>query len=86
MDEVSVSLNAIVALFMYESARVRAPAIWVVLVVATSVSVVVDIRFRRDVRRLFSISAKGRYLFASLRVGAVASFMSTSSVVEGEEG
>lgn len=84
--EVSVSEYIIVALFMYDSARVRAPAIWVVLVVARSVSVVVDIRLRRDVRRLSSMRAKGRYLFASLRLLGVLPSISTSLEVEGDEG
>lgn len=50
---------------MYERARVRAPAIWVVVVVDTSCSVVLSIRFRTELRRVFSMSANCLYLFAS---------------------
>jgi len=58
----SVSEKFMVALLMYESARVKAPAIWVVVVVEMSDSVVVNIRLRNETRRLRSMRAKGRYL------------------------
>lgn len=63
-----VSRKFIVALFIYDNAIVSAPAICVVVVVAISVSVVLDINFLNDSRRLFSMSAKGRYLLALERL------------------
>lgn len=74
-----VSRKFIVALFIYDNAIVNAPAICVVVVVAISVSVVLDISFLKDVRRLFSISAKGRYLLALERLLASLSSMIESS-------
>jgi len=73
-----------VTLLMYESASVKAPAISVFLVVVMSSSVVLAIKLRSEVRSAFSMSAKGRYLFASERLVGFASPMSTSS--EEEEG
>lgn len=43
----------------------RAPAIWVVVVLEISCSVVVDIRLRSELRSVSSISANCLYLFAS---------------------
>ena len=63
-----------------------APAICVVLVDAMSASVVVDIRSRRDLRRLSSMSAKGRYLFASSRMAGLSPSMSTSPDEDGVRG
>jgi len=57
-----------VDLLMYERARVRAPAIWVVFVEETSASVVLEMRERTERRISYSIRAKARYLFASLGV------------------
>jgi len=75
---VPVSRKFIVALFIYDNAIVSAPAICVVVVVAISASVVVDINFLNDARRLFSISAKGRYLLALERL--LASSLSSITV------
>lgn len=85
LEEEPVSEKFSVALLMYERASVRAPAICVVVVVEMSDSVVVEIKFRREERRQSSMSANGRYLFASSRCGAWPS-ISTSSEVEEEEG
>lgn len=65
-SEAETSLYANDCLFIYERARVRAPAIWVVVVVETSCSVVLDIKLRREFKRVFSMSANCLYLFASL--------------------
>lgn len=74
------------ALLMYDNASVRAPAICVVVVVPTSASVVAAMSSRREVRRLSSMRAKGRYLFALSRFEAVLSDISTSSEFEGGRG
>lgn len=63
------SLYATVALLVYESARVSAPAIWVVVVDETSSVDVESISSRSEVMRSCSIRENGRYLFGSL--GAV---------------
>lgn len=82
LDE-PVSEKVMVALLIYDRARVRAPAIWVVLVVEISISVVVERRLRREASRLFSMRVKGRYLFASSRLERFPSSISTSSEEEG---
>lgn len=73
-----VSRKAIVCLLMYDKAIVSAPAICVAVVVAISLVSVVDIKFLNEANRLFSISAKGRYLFASERLPASPSPVSVS--------
>lgn len=64
----------------------RAPAIWVVLVDATSISEVLDISSRRETRRLLSMRANVLYLFASSRLGGASSVISVSSEDEGGRG
>lgn len=54
---------------VYASARVRAPAIIVVLEAERSASVVLEMRVRRFVIMASSTRRKGRYLFASSEVG-----------------
>lgn len=80
-----MSEKVTVALLICDRARVRAPAICVVFVVEMSVSVVVEMILRREARILFSMRAKGRYLFASSRFDGVSS-ISTSSEEEGGRG
>lgn len=72
---------------MYESARVRAPAICVVVVVAISCSVVLDMRLHMELRMVCSIRANCLYLFASSGgPGEVELPISTSSETEGGAG
>ena len=70
---------------MCDKARVKAPAICVVLVDEMSNSDVMEMRVRREVSRQSSMSAKGRYLFASSRLD-VWSDISISPETEGGEG
>lgn len=75
---------AMVALLIYSSASVSAPAICVVVVLETSFSFVEAMSSRRELRKLSSMSAKGRYLFALS--GMVPASVITAYSVEGEEG
>lgn len=86
LDDPPVLEYASVALFIYESASVSAPAICVLRVEVMSCSVVEPIRLRSDLRRAFSITAKGRYLFASERLAGWSSSISTSSEADGGGG
>ena len=65
LEVLDVSEKARLALLIYDNANVSAPAICVVVVLEMSSSVVVEMRLWREVRRRSSMSAKGRYLFAS---------------------